>query len=606
MAHLAILVDDDASARDAFAAAVGRQFADLPNATLFEERSGPLVAIWACGPHTPVSVHREGGVFALLIGHAIDDGGHHLTAGQLAQRWLAPAAEPQLFDGYHVGVVHDPAAGLVAGVDPFGMFPLVFGPVGQSGFIVSTTPAVFSAHPAFRPRIDRLGLAGILLAHGPLDNRPLLAGIRRLATGHQVRWRFGQVTEVEAHRLVGTPPPPRETPDETRRRIDHELVTAIRRHRPPTGETSLLLSGGLDSRLVAGILAAEGMPSRALVLGRPDDFEVVAGSAVARALGMPIEVVSTESLDAGFPDRVRKAVRFSHLHSAPGADDFAEGLGSARSTAACFWSGIGFDWVFEPVSHANGRDPQTGRWEFLPLVARMNLWGVPAARLPALLGADGADLVATAIGRLEAACLGGPSPPELQSSLLRWDQRVRNHIATTVHRTSFFSWPLIPGTDRRFFAALFGLPVEAYADRVLEEQILRVRSPALCAIPLDTNSFRFEPLGGRRGWAARAAAPLRSLDRGLRRWWWRHVRRRDPRRYERLFNVDHPRWIAVRRAAEPARHRLHALLDAGELAAMLPPPDRPTGCRNPVIDGGGLRLLLGLALLLDDAPRLAD
>ena len=48
------------------------------------------------------------------------------------------------------------------------------------------------------------------------------------------------------------------------------------------------------------------------------------------------------------------------------------------------------------------------------------------------------------------------------------------------------------------------------------------------------------------------------------------------------------------------RPLLQAHLDPAALAALLPPAGVPTAFANPVNSGGGIRLLLGLALLLDD------
>jgi asparagine synthase (glutamine-hydrolysing) len=603
MAHLALLIDDDSDRRDQFVARMQTLFAALPGATLATARTHNLVCVWAHGPRAPVSVYQEGHSLGILIGYAIDDDDRWISARDLCTRWHERPVADGVFDGYHVGIAFDAARGLVAAVDPLGMFPLHHAAAdGGRTLIVSTTPEAVCGHPAFSRQIDRRGLAGILLVHGPLGDRPLLTGVKRLRTGHRLRWtagneRHARVEEVEAYRLVGTPPPRGETPEDTRRRIDHELAIAIRRHRPAAADTTLLLSGGLDSRLVAGVLADEGIPTRALVLGQHDDYEVLAGTAVARTLGMPLEVVSTESIDADFPQRMRNSVRFSHLNAAPGADDLAEGLALARFAGTFFWSGIAFDWVFEPIGINNGRDPKTGGWCFDRLLTFMNSWGVPRGHVPALLGADGPELCAAVIEELRMACMNGPAEPVVQSALIRWDQRVKNHVATALHRTTFHAWPLLPATDRRLFSAVIGLPVKAYADRRLENDVLRRRRPDLAALPLDRNSFAFHSLAAAD--TSRLGRLGRKLEQRLQKWYWQRVRGFEPRRYERLFNVDHPRWLALRREAEPLRKRLHGLLDARVLDNILPPPDVRTKFRNAVNQGSGLRLLLGLALWHD-------
>jgi hypothetical protein len=63
--------------------------------------------------------------------------------------------------------------------------------------------------------------------------------------------------------------------------------------------------------------------------------------------------------------------------------------------------------------------------------------------------------------------------------------------------------------------------------------------------------------------------------------------------------VNHPRWRTARRAAEPLRPRLHGILEPREVDRLLPPADRRVGLRDPINGGGAIRLLLGLAFLLD-------
>jgi asparagine synthase (glutamine-hydrolysing) len=604
MAHLAIVVDADSLRRGRFMAAARRLFGELPGTTIAEHHLGACGAVWAVGPRAPVGLHRHADGFALLIGYGVADDGRHVTAADLADAWLTTAGRPAVYDGYHVAAAWSQTGGLAAGVDPMGIFPLQFASLGsgpEAPFVVATTPAAFRCHEGFVPRIDRHGLAGILMVHGPLHDRPLMADTQRLPKGRLVRWTADRGAWLqESYRLTGTPPPAGETAADRHNRIEDAFVSAIRRHRPANDEATLLLSGGLDSRLVAGTLAREGIPARPLALGRDDDFEVIAARGVARRLGMPLDVVSTETVDGDFPARTRLAARFGQLTSAPGADDFAEGLSLGRSSATYLWSGAIFDWVFEPVSYADGRDPATATWSLDGLLAYMNRWGVPRDRLPALLGEDGPAITAALIDEVRGGCLGGPDAPELAAARIRWDQRIRNHVASAFHRTTFHAWPLMPATDRRFIEAVFGLSVPAFQGRVIEEALLRRICPELARVPLDSNSFRFDPLDGSRSWLGRLTGS--ALGR-VRRLYWTRLKGHDPRRYERLFNVDHPRWRAARRDIEPLRPLLHEHLTAEVVAGLLPQPEERTAFRNPVNSGGQIRLLLGLAVVLEDLSR---
>ena len=600
MAHLALIVDPDRGRRDRFSAEVRRLFATLPDVTHGEATAGDLACVWAAGHRAPVDLHRDGDRVGLLIGYALDDAGRWLTARELTAAWLADDGDHAAHDGYHVAFAYDPVRGLAAGVDPLGLFPLYHASPHDGVTLIATTPEALLAHPLVPRAVDRLGLAGILLAHGLLDDRALVAGVRRLPMGQRLRSAPGGRPGLRRFFVVtGTPPPAGETPAAARERIGDLLLATLRRHRPPGDDTALMLSGGLDSRLVAGCLADLGIPTRALTFGRPRDLEVLAAEAVARRLGMPIERISTEASDDDFTDRIRLAARFSHGSSGPGGDDFACGLRAAATQGRFLWSGIPYDWVFEPISKHNGYDPLTGTWSFAGLAATVNAWGVPMNRLPAVLGGDGRALVADVLDGLERSCTSGPLPPERQSAVTRWNQRVRNHLAAALHQTSFIAWPLMPATDRRFFSAVFGLPVPTFADRGLEKAILVARRPDLAAIPLDTNSFSFEPLlrtGPPPGPFGRAA---RSLTRRLRRGLRPFLPGADPRRYERLFDVDQPRWRAVRRAAEPLRPLLATHLDERALHTVLPPPDRRLRSRSPLQAGSPIRLLCGLAFGLE-------
>lgn len=595
MAHVVFIVDADRDRRARFEAGVRRLFAGLPQTTIGEARAGSASCLWAAGPRAPCDVRQEGDRLALLIGYAVDDDGRWSGAEEVTGRWLAEDGADRVHDGYHVGICHDPGRGWAAGVDPLGLFPLYHAPLPEGGALVTSTPQAFLCHPHFSWRLDRTGLTGILLAHGLLDDRPLLAGTRRLPLGCRLRALPGREAEERVvFRMDWHPAPPGETFAESCARLDAEVAAAIRRHRPPGDDGVLMLSGGLDSRLVAAHLASAGIPARAVSFGRPRDHEVLASRAVAARLGMPHEVVSTEEVDADFVDRSRRTVLFDHLSSAPGGDDFAEGLRMAAVEARYSWSGVAFDWVLEPISDCCGWDDAQSRWSFDLMLRHIETWGVPSCRLPALLGADGGALCADVIDRMRSFCMTGEMPPERRGMVLRWNQRVRSHIASALHRTSFVAWPLVVASDRRVLSAAFGLPRATVADRRLEQAMLVARHPGLAAIPLDANSFLFQPRTAESAIASAARRLAARMRRAVQPLW----PGGDPRRYERLYNVDQPRWRAVRRAAETQRPRLHEHLDARALAAILPPPGASLRSRRPLFVGNPIRLLTGLALLL--------
>lgn len=68
---------------------------------------------------------------------------------------------------------------------------------------------------------------------------------------------------------------------------------------------------------------------------------------------------------------------------------------------------------------------------------------------------------------------------------------------------------------------------------------------------------------------------------------------------DQINGFDEPRWRQMRRAVEPLRPQLEVLLDRNALAALLPPPGHRLRSRKPLAAGSPIRLLAGLAFVLD-------
>src|SRR5262249_55612968 len=69
--------------------------------------------------------------------------------------------------------------------------------------------------------------------------------------------------------------------------LEEALDQAMARHVPVGREYGLLLSGGQDSRLLAGYLSEKGLRATAFTFGLPTDTEWVCARRVARTLGFP-------------------------------------------------------------------------------------------------------------------------------------------------------------------------------------------------------------------------------------------------------------------------------------------------------------------------------
>jgi asparagine synthase (glutamine-hydrolysing) len=598
MSHFVLILEDDPAVRHQFRSEARRRLQSWPGLTVGDAEVGRLAVAWAHGPSAPQSHYRDGTRLGLVLGNPLSDAGERMDARGLCDRWAGPAGSATPFDGYFAAVAFGVDHGLTVGGDVLGLFPVYYHTI-PGGLIAGSSAHLFGAHPRFEEALDLGGLVGVLLGNALLGGRSLVTGVRRLGVGCQLRWRPGQVPrEGEAFRLTpGEPAAPRPMEDwcDT---VEAELRGAIRRHRAPGTPGVLMLSGGLDSRLMAGCLRAEGIPAAALTLGRNTDFEVAVASRVAGALGMLQHRERAEPGPDAVCDAGRRIARWEHLAGGfSGLEACDNGL-LAGSLAPGFWSGYGVDELVGGETVWLTRDPVGGGWPWRRSLARMNRWGMAVPDLVRLLPpGQGPALVEEQVERYRAEFEREDERPEQRAFRMKLATRVRFHIGALIHRMSFGSWPLLPIFDRRLMNFLFRVPPEVLMNRRLEKALLARRFPALAAIPREHNSFRMESVrtGAAERWGVRWK-PWESLGKSVRRWYWQQWRGVEPRRYYRSFDLNNPSWRAIRQEAWASQERLDPRLDRTELRRWLPPPTEELRLRDPFVEGAARRTLLGLLL----------
>ncbi len=148
--------------------------------------------------------------------------------------------------------------------------------------------------------------------------------------------------------------------------------------------------------------------------------------------------------------------------------------------------------------------------------------------------------------------------------------------------------------DRSVLAAVSAVPSEILADRGVQDPLLLRRFPQLAAIPSDPwlLPLRFTASGVIQtlGWQARARSPVdfRSTveERRLRRI-------PDRRRFKRIYDINGPGWLAVRRLTASNRDVAQEFLVPEALTAVLPAKTRISLRRLP--ERSGSRRLLPAA-----------
>jgi asparagine synthase (glutamine-hydrolysing) len=378
--------------------------------------------------------------------------------------------------------------------------------------------------------------------------------------------------------------------------LDEALQRAVARH-AQSGGCGLLLSGGRDSRTLAGLLRRNGNQVVSLTLGRPGDLEMGCALAVADQLGFEHRMADTPP-DQYWPG-TETGVKWEHL---------AGGLGNAthwghqealeRLPPRCA-SGYTMDAVVGGSHIHWAYAHETRTMSFERFFGRINRAGLAPDVLKQLLRPRAfRELVEDVVARLRARYLAYADLESQRAWCFDLHHRQRFQIGRAVWPLAFATWPLLPMLDRDLLSLCGSFPASALAERRAQDEILCTRFPDLAQLPLDRNSYDTEPLRPRLRHLL--AKNVRSHLPGLRRAWRRRGAAGERRHYYRIYDVNGPGWVAVRREAERHREGVLDLFDRDTLQRLLPAPETVIVHEDPIVDASGTKLLLGLLLWCRD------
>jgi asparagine synthase (glutamine-hydrolysing) len=146
---------------------------------------------------------------------------------------------------------------LVLARDPFGICPLYYTVAGRSLVFASEIKAILR-HPAVERRVDPAGLDQVLTFPGLISPTTMFDGIHSLPNGHRAIVADGTVRVEEYWDLIYPPadaPAPQQSEAEWVEQLDALLDASVRRRLQADVPVGLYLSGGLDSSLIAALVA---------------------------------------------------------------------------------------------------------------------------------------------------------------------------------------------------------------------------------------------------------------------------------------------------------------------------------------------------------------
>ncbi len=192
---------------------------------------------------------------------------------------------------------------LVAARDQIGVKPLYWA-FRDGVFVAASEMRTMLAHPALSRELDPSAVVEYLAFGHANGERTLVAGMRQLEPGHLLRVRGANVDVEEYWDVLDGGAPPAGTHEEELRRLLDEAVAASLVSDVPV---SMMLSGGLDSAVIAALAARHCDPARltaySVSFGLPSD-ESGAAAQLAGDLGIRHRDLrlTHEAMASGFDD----------------------------------------------------------------------------------------------------------------------------------------------------------------------------------------------------------------------------------------------------------------------------------------------------------------
>jgi asparagine synthase (glutamine-hydrolysing) len=208
-----------------------------------------------------------------------------------------------LLNGMFAFVALDASTGTVHAVrDPSGIKPLYWS-ASARGIAFGSEIRALRDHGEARGGVDRAALSAYLTLRYVPSGATLIDGVRRLAAGEALTWRDGSLRSFRYEYVADddTNSPAPRTLDEAVEQFGRQLERAVSRQLVSDVPVGVLLSGGLDSAVLAAIVRSSGVSAPCFTVGFSDDpggaSEIEEAAHTASVLGLPHYPLSLSSKD---------------------------------------------------------------------------------------------------------------------------------------------------------------------------------------------------------------------------------------------------------------------------------------------------------------------
>jgi asparagine synthase (glutamine-hydrolysing) len=173
---------------------------------------------------------------------------------------------------------------LVVFNDRLGLHPLYYA-LDSGGVLFGSGVRALLAEPALKRSVDLVAINQFLIHDHALGDRTFLESVRLLPQASVLTYRDGAST-IRPYWQLRYPEYYEPRPEQAYvEGFQHHLREAVRRQREDTRPAAMLLSGGLDSRLLLGLLCEDGPKVQTFTFGVPRCDDALVAEEVARACG---------------------------------------------------------------------------------------------------------------------------------------------------------------------------------------------------------------------------------------------------------------------------------------------------------------------------------
>ena len=142
--------------------------------------------------------------------------------------------------------------------DPMGIKPLYYWEPPGGGIVFASELKAFLEFPGFHPSLDRRAIGQFLeFGYTFEDERTILNGVNKLPPGHLLRIRANEKPELERYFRPAIASDPTIKSDDVEKELHATLDEVTAQHLVADVPVGLLLSGGLDSSLIAALAARQ-------------------------------------------------------------------------------------------------------------------------------------------------------------------------------------------------------------------------------------------------------------------------------------------------------------------------------------------------------------